>query len=201
MICKINKCGRDATYFQQQVCQKHYFRFMRNGSYDLPIKTNKYRVSNPAGYQKVREPDHPLANGYPYVYEHRVVLYNYLNGKISCCELCGDSITWESCHVDHKDCDVTNNEVSNLRATCRPCNVYRGHTPTSMGKSLLTVDGRTLSAQAWARQEGVVVSGATIRRRKSMGMSDYDSVFSPRITHHSTNTKRDVCKYDDTRGI
>lgn len=35
MKCKIDGCNREAMYKADCVCQMHYFRFMRNGTYDL----------------------------------------------------------------------------------------------------------------------------------------------------------------------
>lgn len=208
MKCKVDGCERDATYKGQQVCQKHYFRYMRNGHYGLKervgreyVKNRKYRLQNPAGYFYLYEPDHPLSTKAGYVYEHRFVYYNQIEKVLNVCRECGDQITWDNAHIDHIDCDVTNNKPNNLRALCRSCNIFRGHSPTSMGRHMLTVDGNTMSANTWARMDGVEVSGATIIRRKTIGMSDYDAIYSPRITHHNTKTKKHPKKYDEERGI
>ena len=136
MQCKIDGCGRDATYLKAQVCQKHYFRFMRYGTYELTkAGLRKYRLTNPAGYQKLYEPTHILANKDGYVYEHRFVYFN--SGKqINKCEMCGCDINWGDCHIDHIDNDVTNNNINNLRAVCRGCNVFRAHDTTTMGDFL-----------------------------------------------------------------
>jgi len=209
MECKIDGCGREAAYKKQQVCQKHYFRFMRNGYYHKkesrdPSKHNRkkaYRINNPAGYQSLHEPDHPLADKRGYVYEHRLVYFNTFNGVADYCELCGDPVNWKTCHIDHIDEDVTNNNEGNLRCLCIGCNTFRGHSRTSMGKFFLTIDGKTMTASAWARMPNVVVHSATIRRRKRMGMSDYEAVYSPRITHHKTKTKILEVKHDDLRDI
>lgn len=181
----------------------HYFRFMRNGTYDTVI-TRKYRTQNPAGYQKLYEPSHALANKDGSVYEHRFVLYNnrdLIGNPVTQCELCGDDISWSSLHVDHIDDDVTNNNLVNLRPTCRSCNTFRGHTSYSMGSIILTINGKSLSPEAWSRQGGVKVTGATIRHRYRSGMSDYDCVFAPKKTHKSKDSKTTTLKYDKTRGI
>ena len=188
MNCKVDCCKRDAVYKQQQVCQMHYFRFMRNGTYSL-TRTRKKRIENPAGYQKIYLPGHPLANSDSYAYEHRVVVYSKHGEALPDCPGCGKKITWENCHIDHIDCDVKNNNPSNLRPVCRGCNVFRGHSATSMGKLFLTINGKTMSAQRWAREPGVAVSGATIRRRKKFGASDYDAVYAAKITHKKTTPK------------
>ena len=201
MTCKIKDCCKPIQYVERKLCQMHYFRYMRNGTYDIQPRVPKYRAENPAGYQKLYEPDHVLANSNGYVYEHRYIYFNKCNGDISACEVCGDALTWQACHIDHKDCDVRNNNVSNLRATCRPCNIYRGHKPTSMGTHMLTVDGVTLPASTWARRDGVAVSVTTIIRRKNEGMSDFDAIYAPRKTCQSVATKKYKAKYDEVRGI
>ncbi len=212
MKCKVDGCDRDTDYDEQQVCQKHYFRFMRNGYYDLKRdreqiihgkRPKKYRYQNPAGYELIDEPQHILSGKNGYVYEHRFVYYNDVDSNPSECSLCGDSITWQSLHIDHIDEDVSNNNKENLRALCRPCNVFRGHDSESMGKYTIEIDGKIMSPFAWARKPGVVVTGSTILRRKKSGMSDYDSVYAPRITHNNTKsvTGKSKKKYDDIRGI
>lgn len=200
MKCKVNGCDKDAMYKEQQVCQMHYFRYMRNGDYEIH-RSRKYRISNPAGYQKIYEPCHELADSTGYVYEHRFVSYVKNNGIIDGCEICGKKITWETCHIDHVDTDVTNNKPDNLRQLCSGCNVFRGHTAESMGNMMLTVNGKTLTPSAWARMNGVEVTSSTIRRRKLSGMSDYDAIFAPRKTHHNTKTKKHISKTDSLRGI
>jgi len=201
MKCKIIGCEREAVYKEQQVCQMHYFRYMRNGTYDLVRKPAKYRYSNPAGYQLIHEPEHPLAHKNGYVYEHRFIYFNEIDNNPHKCALCGDSINWGNLHIDHIDDDVTNNSKENLRALCRPCNTFRGHTSETMGYIIIEIDGKRMTPSAWSRQPGVEVSGATIRRRKYKGYSDYDSVYGEKKTHTSNKNKIKELKYDKTRGI
>lgn len=144
MDCVIPECDRSADYKKQQVCQKHYFRFMRNGSYEP--RQRKYRIQNPAGYQKLSESNHPLANKDGYVYEHRFVVYNHYGTDLPSCELCGKATDWETCHIDHKDNDVSNNLLGNLRPVCRPCNTMRGSikTPGHVRKIQFQLHAETL---------------------------------------------------------
>jgi hypothetical protein len=200
MKCKVDECGKDATYKKQQVCQKHYFRFMRSGTYEL-TRSRKYRIQNPAGYQFLYEPEHPMTYRGGYVSEHRFVYYNEISEIVSKCALCLDPVTWDVCHIDHIDEDVTNNDKSNLRCLCRACNVFRGHSECSLGKTFIEINGRELTASGWARQEGVFVTPQTITRRIRQGWSAYDAVYKKRITHHSTVTKVYKAKYDEVRGI
>lgn len=210
MKCKIENCNKDVMYKVKGICQMHYFRFMRNGNYKLKSKEDKlptkdrpkkYRVSNPDGYQKINEPLHPLVDSSGYVYEHRYVYYEEVDHNPKSCEMCGIAVDWYRCHIDHIDTDVTNNDKYNLRCLCRACNTFRGHTSISMGKIIITIDGKSLTSAGWARQDGVKVSGATIMRRVRAGYSDYEAVYMKRKTHHSTKTKVAKTKYDEIRGI
>lgn len=208
MKCHVDECGREAMYRKQRVCQKHYVRYWRNGTYGLKAekkhgkgRTRKPRYTNPAGYILIDMPGHALSGRRGYVYEHRYVYYEQVSRAPSECAMCGSAISWDVLHIDHIDCNKANNSPANLRAVCRACNVFRGHSPTSMGKHLFTADGRTMTASAWARVPGVLVSAQTIVRRRQMGMSDYDCIFAPRITHHGTTTKKIRRKYDGLRGI
>lgn len=194
MKCKIEGCERDAMYQAQCVCQKHYFRFMRYGTYDLsaPIK-RKMRISNPAGYQKLYEPEHPLAGHDGYVYEHRKVVFDKYHRVLPDCEICGKPTNWETCHIDHKDNDVTNNNHENLRPLCNACNTRRFYPEqhTIKGRRSVTFEGVTKTPQEWSRDERVNVCGAQIALRMMSGMSDYDALFSPKKTHNGKNRKRD----------
>lgn len=200
MTCKIDGCETAIMYKADKVCQKHYFRMMRYGTYDL-VRARKYRIQNPAGYQKLYEPKHPLANADSYVYEHRKVYFDEISCEVSVCAMCGNGESWDTCHIDHIDDDVTNNSKENLRALCRGCNVFRAHTPVSMGSGHLTANGMTMTVNAWARQEGVCVTGNTIRRRSMSGMSDYESIFGEKVTHKNSAPASIPCRYDEVRGV
>jgi len=114
----------------------HYFRWMRNGKYELKeahekkkrIYKKSYRLSNPKGYQLLFEPDHALTQTKGYVYEHRMVLFKAYGYTIKFCEKCGCDWSWDTIyksHVDHIDKDVRNNDLPNLRPLCNSCNVTR----------------------------------------------------------------------------
>jgi len=127
-MCKVTGCDRISMYKAKDVCQKHYFRFMRNGTYDI-VNTKSYRLENPKGYQMIYEPSHQLAQkAKGYVYEHRFVLFNDSGESISKCEICKSHWCWYdvyNSHVDHIDKNVKNNNVNNLRPLCNSCNVSR----------------------------------------------------------------------------
>ncbi len=180
MKCKVEGCEREAMYQKQRVCQKHYFRKMRNGTYDK--QEPKYRVGHTGGYIQVREPSHILANSRGYVYEHRYIYYEKVSKEITRCEMCGVSIGWGNAHIDHKDENRKNNNPENLRPLCSNCNTRRNRDNTKDGQQF-THNGKTQNAGAWAKEKGVDVNRATIIGRRKRGMTDEDCLFSEKITH------------------
>ncbi len=180
--CKIDKCNRKATYKKQQVCQKHYFRKMRYGTYELTATAPKYRVGHSGGYLQVLEPDHVLASERGYVYEHRFVYYEQVSKTISECALCRKAIDWDSVHIDHIDENRKNNSPKNLRALCNACNVWRNRDHTKIGQQF-TYLGKTQNAGAWAKEDFIKVNRNTITRRRRKGMTDKECLTAEKITH------------------
>lgn len=190
MKCKIDGCDRECMYQAQQVCQKHYFRFMRYGTYDLTMKPRKKKRDHSAGYVCIFMPEHPLANSRGDVYEHRVVLYEKYGEKIPPCEICGALTTWSSrnTHVDHINEIKNDNRVDNLRILCNSCNVRRANKPENYINKphthTFTVGDLSLTATQWARVDGVKVSGSTIVNRRKRGFCDYDCIYMEKKTHN-----------------
>lgn len=182
--CMIDGCTKPRRRSKAGVCEMHYIRFYRTGTYELKDKGRKPRLTNPAGYQKLHKPGHPLANADEYVYEHRYVMYEKLGDGISECSICGSPISWGTCHIDHIDENVANNDISNLRATCRGCNTMRGRKAEhEYGRAVaISWGGKTMTPTEWARQPGVTVSGSTIRRRFEAGQSAEDAIWAPSRT-------------------
>jgi len=205
MKCKIDGCDRDAMYTQALLCQKHYFRIMRNGHPELlrDLKqrdlgySRVYRVTMPGkGYQRLYEPGHPLCDKSGTVSEHRKVVFDRYGYDLPDCEICGKPTDWVTCHIDHIDRDVKNNSQDNLRPLCRQCNVWRDYPPqhTLPGAHSLTYNGITKTPQEWAREPWVNVSGSAIRHRMRRGMSDYDCLFAPKITHNGNSKAEYILK-------
>lgn len=193
MKCKVDGCDREASYVQQCVCQKHYFRMMRYGTYELTKSgKRKERYQNDKGYQMLHRPNHPLAMANGSVYEHRAVMYEKYGEQLPDCELCGKSLNWQVVHIDHIDEVVTNNAESNLRPLCGVCNTRRNRPPEYTRKCAVAVTylGETKTANEWERDPRVSVSNATIVRRKRLGMSDYECLFSPKMTHNGNLPKK-----------
>ena len=184
-MCKVVGCGSDSMYVKDDVCQMHYFRFMRNGTYDTVRKRN-YRYVNPKGYQSIYEPEHILSQKNGYVYEHRFVMYSLFGDNLPNCALCGKGCVWElyTTHIDHIDEDVTNNKPDNLRALCNACNTGRGKKEHYLRSSSTAIEykGEIKTPTEWARHDLCSVSGSTIRRRMNNGYSALDAIFLPSKT-------------------
>lgn len=167
-------------------------RHWRNGTTDI-VRKRQYRITRgQRGYVSVYEPKHPLAQYGGYVYEHRFVMYKKYGSVLPPCAMCEAIVDWKTVHVDHIDERRNNNEEANLRILCRGCNTHRNRKERHKepGKTSLTANGKTMTASEWSRQPGVVVSNSTIMyRKRNLGFSDYDAIYSPRVTHHNTKTK------------
>lgn len=187
MLCSAQDCGREAMYITACLCQKHYFRLRRNGTTET-VQKAKPRIEDERGYQFLHAPDHPLVTpGIRYVAEHRVVLFAAIGPGPMACALCGDALTWKSCHVDHIDENPRNNILSNLRPTCRRCNVWRSMPPAAQrlpNAVVLAFEGVVKTAAEWARDPRVQVSRGAIAFRKRAGMTDAQALFAPKITHN-----------------
>ncbi len=188
MQCKVDGCGRAAMYRVQAVCQKHYFRFMRNGTYSLVGPRDRHgnpvvrqaRRSNAKGYVMLYEPTHPLAMKDGYVYEHRKIVFDRDGQNLPACEICAAPTSWDSCHIDHRDEVVTNNEPANLRPLCRGCNTSRTERATIIKYEH---GGRLMSLAQWAKEPGVAVGLPHLRRRIKAGMAIGDALYAKNKTH------------------
>ncbi|HDG1704598.1 TPA: HNH endonuclease [Kluyvera ascorbata] len=206
MKCKVEGCDRECKHYPGKgICQMHYFRMMRYGTYELTkVGKGKTRQRNAKGYQMLKMPDHPLVMANGFVYEHRKVIYDRHGEALPPCEKCGKTVTWKTVHIDHIDEVVDNNDESNLRVLCRACNVMRSrvHIPehTKKGRSSITFEGITKTAYEWSRDHRVMVSAPTIIRRIKNGMSVEEALFSPKITHRHTRAKTVIPAYGEYQG-
>lgn len=206
MKCKVEGCDRECKHYPGKgVCQMHYFRMMRYGTYELTkVGKGKERTSNAKGYQMLKLPNHPLAMANGSVYEHRKVIYDRYGDALPPCEKCGKAVTWKTAHIDHIDEVVDNNDESNLRVLCRACNVMRSrvHIPehTKKGRSSITLNGVTKTASEWSRDPRVNIAANTILFRLRNGMSPEEALFTPKITHRHTKAKTVSPAYGEYQG-
>lgn len=198
MKCKVDGCDREIRYLKQKVCQMHYFRFMRSGSYEVVPKERKI-TRNKRGYIMIPTETHPLRMKNNYVYEHRMVAYHKYGEDLPGCEICGKDLNWKTVHIDHIDEDIKNNQESNLRPLCRSCNVHRSMVGVLGWRGeakMLTVGSISKTATEWARDDEVEVSHSTILRRVKSGMLPEEAIFGRRGTHKNHKNKKSVRKID-----
>lgn len=186
MQCKIEGCDKAAKYKKDQVCQTHYHRMWRYGTYDTTTTNAESRIT-PNGYKKVFDRDHKLADKDGYVFEHRKVLYEKIGDEPQECDLCGCAWSWRPYkdHVDHIDENKLNNDISNLRPLCNSCNTRRNLKPQCeyKGRSKLSFMGKTMTAAEWARQPGIKVSRGTILNRLKSGLTMRQALYNGKATH------------------
>lgn len=200
--CRVDGCSNKIHFKAERLCKIHYFRRRRTGVFDDPPPIKGRSVNKRTGYVNAIAHGHPLANKHGVVREHRMFYYDHINKNPTACEMCGTAISWKTLHIDHKDSVTSNNELNNLRAVCRACNVYRAHKPGSMGKRIIELDGLRMTVQEWARMPGVVIAGHSIWRRKLSGWSDRDAIYGTRLTHQNMKPAKTVAgKADYLRGI
>lgn len=185
MKCKIDGCEKEVMYTGDQICQMHYFRRMRYGTFELTRKPGKGIWSNPAGYLIVFIKGHPLADKKGRLSQHRQIVYDKYKENLPPCELCGKELQWSTVHIDHIDRNPSNNVPSNLRPLCRVCNTTRDRAPeyTYGDRVAITFDGITATAEEWSRDPRVKIHGATIRRRIRNGASPEEALFGKKKTH------------------
>lgn len=187
-MCKIEGCSNDVRYKSQGVCQKHYFRMMRNGSYHLKPKKESRSVDS-RGYILLYMPHHKLASKRGVIREHTVVAYEKYGDSLPDCELCGKPLSWgmgRSMHIDHIDNQKGNNDPSNLRPLCNGCNSNRPYREDGLKLSrtkYIEFNGESKSAKEWAADYRVHFCQTSIRRRINTGMPTETALFGQKTTH------------------
>ncbi len=190
-MCKVGGCGRSSRYIAQDVCQKHYFRMMRTGSYLLTGKKSKNGERKPfldaSGYVLIYKPKCPISRSCGLIFEHRFIMYGVYGDSMPPCELCGSLSSWDSrsSHVDHIDEVKHNNNRDNLRVLCNACNTGRTIKVEHKRKSNFGIEwnGEIKTAQEWGRDQRIPAKGHLIRQRLARGYTVEEAFFSKKLTH------------------
>lgn len=180
-FCVVDGCVCEVRSTYAEYCEKHYARLRRFGTLEL---TNTYTgitlASN--GYVMELAHGHPLSDASGRVYQHRLVYHRHNgNGPFKCYH-CEKSVTWKDMHIDHLDCNKTNNSIENIVASCARCNMARGvekmkKTRRARGTQI-TAFGETRNINEWAEDLGITTQ--SIRWRLDRGWSPERAVSEPR---------------------
>lgn len=161
--CKVDGCSRLARSRTSPHCEAHYYRIRRNGTIltKSEVAPPPDLVRHTEGYLLQYVPGHPLqrARG-SRVYQHRVVYFEAHGVGPFKCHWCGTSITWDTMDIAHLNAIRDDNRLSNLVASCHPCNVRRGNekmtsTHRARSSAKLTWNGETLTLGEWAARIGI----------------------------------------------
>lgn len=128
-VCIVDGCSDVIARPTTGLCEKHYMRLRRNGTYEVKPRRDKVPTSH--GYMTAGLKGHPLCGNRGYTYEHRLVLYEHIGPGAHPCFWCGQQVEWlakgkRKLVVDHFDGDKTNNIPTNLLPSCHRCNSTRG---------------------------------------------------------------------------
>lgn len=123
-VCQVQKCTAPATRVGHGLCEKHYGRIRRLGTFEVQPRVMLQVVG---GYIQIKDADHPLAqvsNGW--VFQHRAVAYEKYGPGPHPCHWCGAVHEWPDLVVDHLNEQKADNRPENLVVACNPCNRMRG---------------------------------------------------------------------------
>jgi len=157
----------------------HYMRKWRNGTTDK-IMTRALKINHSAGYVVIYDEDHPLATKNGYVYEHRKVYYDAQGAGPFSCHWCDEVVGWDVLDIDHVDDDKSNNNLSNLVASCHACNTARGFEKckdTWRNKCGVTYKGKVYTMNELAKVAGISRPSLVLRMKR---MSIEKAVEMPR---------------------
>ncbi len=123
--CRNPQCSNPATRIGSGYCETCYGRLRRTGN--LNQRVPNYRYVTGAGYIKLYKPQHPLADSFGNVFEHRYVVYENHSGDTLSCFWCGQYLlSWDTIIIDHLNEDKQDNRAANLVISCNNCNRARG---------------------------------------------------------------------------
>lgn len=124
--CKVDGCSVKANRVGHGVCEMHYCRMRRIGTYAAPPR--KKWGKDIAGYIVLHGlHGHPIASPRGSMREHRKILWDMLDGgKPTQCRWCGVPLVWDDVVADHLNEDKQDNSEGNLVPSCNNCNRARG---------------------------------------------------------------------------
>lgn len=164
-ICTVDGCEAVANRIGAGMCEKHYIRSRRRAAVrsDLPLQYKRSNLkpgllAHSSGYLLDHAPGHPLRRVSARVYQHRIVYHAVHGDGPFECNWCNKAVTWDDMHVDHLDDDPTNNDPSNLVASCPLCNQARGRwklVEINRAKYGKTFNGKVRTLGEWAEELGV----------------------------------------------
>lgn len=167
-VCSVVDCGKKARSRTAQYCEMHYYRMYRTGSIEgMQPYANKGLHEHSQGYLIESDKSHPVANKSG-IYQHRRIFFdNYGHGPFRC-HWCSKWVSWEDrMHIDHKDGNRKNNNLSNLVAACIGCNTLRGDPDREKSRRahsrLIEFRGITKTESQWAKQLGIKSSSLRFR--------------------------------------
>lgn len=127
--CSIVGCEKASRTREGRLCEMHYVRHYRRGTFDLKQRADSRRDAR--GYVWTYAPAHPIAGKSGVLYEHRAVLYDTRGPSTHLCHWCRREVEWSGngkrkLVVDHLDGNKGNNDPANLLPSCHRCNSTRG---------------------------------------------------------------------------
>lgn len=177
--CSVSDCFAPAKKGKKGYCYKHYMRQYRNGTTDKLVVAKVFEHSG--GYLLEPARGHFLARGSSHAYAHRLRYHEQYGDGPFHCHWCKTVVTWSDLNIDHLDDNKKNNVISNLVASCPPCNKNRGSHKSSVTwrkKYGIKALGKVRTLSEWSRITGL--SRSAIQARISKGWHPDRTMTEPR---------------------
>jgi hypothetical protein len=168
--CIVDGCDKPPHSGLFPYCTAHNARLRRRGSLHQAPMSEVIQHSH--GYALVLAKGHPMARG-ARAYEHRVVFYDQNPSGPGHCHWCGLILEWATTQVDHLNGVRDDNRITNLVASCGPCNRDRAKPAAARAArrraSKLMVNGKWVTIIDAARRLNVTPN--SIKARIASGWS------------------------------